>query len=229
MNSQLNPRSSGIRLLIADVDGTLVTQDKVLTTRAVAAVKKLHDAGILFGITSGRPPKGMRMLIEPLQLTEPLAGFNGGIVVNTELVTLSEHLLPVDVAAEAVRLIAHHGLDIFLYSDTDWFVRDANGPHVAREASTVQFSPTVVHDFDSLTDRVVKVVGVGDDLEAVASCETDMQARFRDVYQPHGRNRTTSMSLIQWRTRVKWWRCFRESAGSVQTKSPRSVTCQMMY
>jgi Cof subfamily protein (haloacid dehalogenase superfamily) len=178
MNTQLNPRSSGIRLVIADVDGTLVTQDKVLTTRAVAAVKKLHDAGILFGITSGRPPKGMRMLIEPLQLTEPLAGFNGGIVVNTELVTLSEHLLPVDVAAEAVRIIAHHGLDIFLYSDTDWFVRDANGPHVAREASTVQFSPTVVHDFDSLTDRVVKVVGVSDDLEAVASCETDMQARY---------------------------------------------------
>ena len=168
MNPQLNPRSSGVRLVIADVDGTLVTQDKVLTPRAIAAVKKLHDAGVLFGITSGRPPKGMRMLIEPLQLTEPLAGFNGGVVVNTDLVTLSEQLLPADVAAEAVQLIAHHSLDIFLYSDTDWFVRDANAPHVAREASTVQFSPSVVHDFDSLTDRVVKVVGVGDDLEAVA-------------------------------------------------------------
>ena len=178
MNSQLNPRSSGVRLVIADVDGTLVTQDKVLTPRAIAAVEKLHHAGTLFGITSGRPPKGMRMLIEPLQLTEPLAGFNGGVVVNTDLVTLSEHLLPADVAAEAVKLIVDHRLDIFLYSDKDWFVRDANGPHVAREASTVQFSPTVVHDFDSLTDHVVKVVGVGDDLEAVARCETDMQSRY---------------------------------------------------
>src|SRR6202140_2105552 len=176
MNFQLNPQTSQVRLVIADVDGTLVTQDKLLTVRATEAVKKLHDAGVLFGITSGRPPKGMRMLIEPLQLTEPLAGFNGGVVVNTDLVTLSEHLLPADVAAEAVQLIARHSLDIFLYSDTDWFVRDANAPHVAREASTVQFSPTVVHDFDSLTDRVVKVVGVGDDLEAVARCETDMQA-----------------------------------------------------
>ena len=176
MNSQLNPQTSRVRLVIADVDGTLVTQDKVLTTRATEAVKKLHDAGILFGITSGRPPKGMRMLIEPLQLTEPLAGFNGGVVVSPDLVPLSKHLLPADVAAEAVQLIVQHGLDIFLYSDLDWFVRDANAPHVAREAWTVQFSPTVVHDFDSLMDRVVKVVGVGDDLEAVARCETEMQA-----------------------------------------------------
>ena len=73
MKSQLNPQTSRVRLVIADVDGTLVTQDKVLTARATEAVKKLRDAGILFGITSGRPPKGMKMLIEPLQLTEPLA------------------------------------------------------------------------------------------------------------------------------------------------------------
>jgi Cof subfamily protein (haloacid dehalogenase superfamily) len=176
MNSELNPQTSRVRLVIADVDGTLVTQDKVLTARATEAVTKLHDAGILFGITSGRPPKGMRMLIAPLQLTEPLAGFNGGVVVNPDLVPLSKHLLPADVAAETVQLIVQHGLDIFLYSDLDWFVRDANAPHVAREAWTVQFSPTVVHDFDSLMDRVVKVVGVGDDLEAVARCETEVQA-----------------------------------------------------
>ena len=58
--------SQSIRLLLADVDGTLVTQDKVLTERAVAAVAKLREAGILFAITSGRPPRGMSMLTNPL-------------------------------------------------------------------------------------------------------------------------------------------------------------------
>ena len=65
-----------IRLFLADVDGTLVTQDKVLTDRAIAAVAKLGEAGILFAITSGRPPRGMSMLIEPLQLTTPIAPGN---------------------------------------------------------------------------------------------------------------------------------------------------------
>jgi hypothetical protein len=175
MNSQLQPVHRDVRLVIADVDGTLVTQDKVLTSRAAKAVGRLRDAGILFGITSGRPPKGMKMLIEPLRLTEPMAGFNGGVVVNPDMTPVLTRLLPPDVPAEVLRLLAQHGLDVFLYTDLDWFVRNANGPHVAREAWTVQFSPTVVHDFDSLLNRVVKLVGVSDDLEAVAGCEKDVQ------------------------------------------------------
>ena len=175
MNSQLSAQDSRVRLLIADVDGTLVTQDKVLTPRAIEAVKNLHDAGILFGLTSGRPPRGMKMLIEPLRLTGPIAGFNGGAIVNPDLTPVSKQLLPPEVVAEALPLVLKHGLDVFLYSDLDWFVRDENAPHVAREAWTVQFSPTVVHDFDSLMDGVVKIVGVGDDFDAVARCAKDMQ------------------------------------------------------
>ena len=70
-----------ISLLLADVDGTLVTHDKVLTERAQKAVRRLHDQGIRFAITSGRPPKGMAMLIAPLEITTPIAGFNGGLFV----------------------------------------------------------------------------------------------------------------------------------------------------
>jgi hypothetical protein len=45
-----------------------VTREKVLTERAIEAVRALHAADILFAVTSGRPPCGMCMLIEPLQL-----------------------------------------------------------------------------------------------------------------------------------------------------------------
>ncbi len=44
-----------IRLLLADVDGTLLTRDKVLTDDAKAAVRDLRRAGIVLAITSGRP------------------------------------------------------------------------------------------------------------------------------------------------------------------------------
>ena len=175
MSEQGKPENVRVRLVIADVDGTLVTKDKVLTPRAIASVKKLHEADILFAITSGRPPRGMKMLIEPLEITEPIAGFNGGVVVKPDLTVISKQLLAADAAAEVVRMILKHGLDIFLYTDDDWFVRKADAPHVAREAWTVQFQPTVVADFDSHMDNVVKVTGVGDDLDAVARCEKDVQ------------------------------------------------------
>jgi len=42
-----------ISLVLADVDGTLVTEQKVLTRRAQSAVKALQDASIRFAVTSG--------------------------------------------------------------------------------------------------------------------------------------------------------------------------------
>ena len=74
-----------IRLVLSDVDGTLVTSEKALTERSVEAVRALHDAGVLFAVTSGRPPRGMAMLVEPLALTTPIAAFNGGMLVEPDM------------------------------------------------------------------------------------------------------------------------------------------------
>ncbi len=81
----MSTSAPAIRLLVADVDGTLVTPDKVLTRRAIAAVAELRQAGILFALTSGRPPRGMQMLIAPLELETPLAAFNGGLIVDPDM------------------------------------------------------------------------------------------------------------------------------------------------
>jgi Cof subfamily protein (haloacid dehalogenase superfamily) len=166
---------NNIRLVIADVDGTLVTQDKVLTPRAIEAVKHLHDAGIAFSITSGRPPLGMKMLIDPLGLTQPIAAFNGGVFVHPDLSVMAQCLLPADIAAKVIATIFRHGLDVWVYTDRDWLVLDASAPHVAREQWTVKFAPKVVTGFNSHLDRVAKIVGVSDDYAAVARCEADVQ------------------------------------------------------
>ena len=88
MDSTTGRSAKPIRMLIADVDGTLVTQEKVLTKRAVEAVLHLREAGIQFSVTSGRPPRGMAMLIDPLKLTQPLAAFNGGVLIEPDLTTV---------------------------------------------------------------------------------------------------------------------------------------------
>lgn len=167
------PRS--IAALLADVDGTLVTKEKVLTERAIEAVRRLRERGIAFAITSGRPPRGMRMLVEPLRLTLPIAAFNGGMMVHPDLSVIDEHPLPDDIVPAVLDTLQDHGLDVWIYRATEWYVRSPRAPHVDREASTVQFPPTVVSAFDGLLSRVVKVVGVSDDLEAVARCEAAAQ------------------------------------------------------
>jgi len=168
-----------IKLLVADVDGTLVTQEKALTARAREAVRRLHDAGVAFAITSGRPPRGMAMLTGPLAISTPVAAFNGGLFVEPDLTTiLEQRTLPSAVAREAVALLLRTGLDVWVYRGADWFVRRRDAPHVARERATVQFDPTVIPNLDGVLDQTVKIVGVSDDLPLVAVCEAELRRQL---------------------------------------------------
>jgi Cof subfamily protein (haloacid dehalogenase superfamily) len=167
-----------IAAVLADVDGTLVTKDKVLTPRAIQAVKRLQERGVLFAITSGRPPRGMRMLVEPLGMHVPMAAFNGGIIVLPDMTVVDERAIPADVAPAVIETSRAHGLYVWIYRATEWYVTDPHAPHAEREASTCQFPPTVVPTYDGLLDRVVKIVGVSDDHDLVARCEAAVQRQF---------------------------------------------------
>jgi Cof subfamily protein (haloacid dehalogenase superfamily) len=175
VNPEPSAVSTAIRLVIADVDGSLVTNDKVLTARAINSVAQLRAVGVRFAITSGRPPKGMKAVVDTLHLSEPVSAFNGGVIVNPDLSVVASHLLPANLAADVIRLIRQHGLDVWLYTDTDWYITASNAPHTAREQWTVNFPPTVVPDFGPHLERVAKITGISDDLPKVARCEKEMQ------------------------------------------------------
>jgi Cof subfamily protein (haloacid dehalogenase superfamily) len=138
-------------------------------------VKRLRDAEIAFTITSGRPPLGMKMLIDALALTEPLAAFNGGVLVHPDLSVIAQSFVSADIAAKVIQAITRHGLDCWLYTGREWIVHNSDAPHVAREQWTVKFDPTVVRDFTPYLKHVAKLVGVSDDYAAVARCEADVQ------------------------------------------------------
>jgi Cof subfamily protein (haloacid dehalogenase superfamily) len=167
-----------IAAVLADVDGTLVTKHKVLTPRAIRAIEQLRERNVLFAITSGRPPRGMRMLIHPLEIHGPMAAFNGGIVVQPDMTIVDERVIPTDVATAMIDTIRGLGLYVWIYRGAEWYVTDSRAPHAKREATTVQFQPTVVPSYDPLLDRVVKIVGVSDDHEKVARCEAIVQQMF---------------------------------------------------
>jgi Cof subfamily protein (haloacid dehalogenase superfamily) len=167
-----------IRLMLADVDGTLVTQDKILTERAITAVDRLRDAGILFAITSGRPPRGMAMLVEPLDLQTPIAAFNGGLLVDRDMTVIEQRVVPEHLVSPIAALMASFDLSVWLYRGADWYVPDPKGPHVDREAWTVKFQPKVMTSIEGLTDHVAKIVGVSDDHDAVSKASAAAHERF---------------------------------------------------
>ncbi len=165
------------KIVLADVDGTLVTQEKLLTERAVSAVRRLRDANIEFAVTSGRPPRGMSMLVEPLALTTPISAFNGGLIVRPDMSVVEQKTISEALVAPAIELLDGQGLDVWLYSGADWLVRERKAPHVDRESETVRFDPKVAESFGAVTD-VAKIVGVSDNHELVAKTTDQVREKF---------------------------------------------------
>jgi Cof subfamily protein (haloacid dehalogenase superfamily) len=178
--TKTDARAPTISLVLADVDGTLVTPEKELTNRAIAAVRRLGQAGIKFAVTSGRPPRGMAMLVAPLQLGLPLAAFNGGLFVDPDMSVIEQRAIPTGLVSPTIDLLGADDLDVWLYRGADWLVRDTSAPHVDKESATVRFRPTEVDELDAARDGVIKIVGVSDDLAAVERAEASARAEFGD-------------------------------------------------
>lgn len=174
------PREPGrVAALISDVDGTLVTDDKRLTERSCAAVARLRAAGIAFTIISSRPPGGLRMLIEPLGLTAPLAAFNGGLLVTPELAITGEpYFVAPEVARRAIDFLHGRCADVWVFTAGEWRVRDPHGACVRREERTVRFAPRVMEDLANDLEGVGKVVGVSEDFELLKRLETEARTAF---------------------------------------------------
>jgi hypothetical protein len=160
-----------VSLVVSDVDGTLLTQDKVLTPGVAAAVERLHAGGVAFSICSSRPPFGLRNLVAPLSLDLPLGGYNGGAIVQPDLPALTvveQVLIPPDVAKQAVAIFREHGIDCWLFVGNEWFCTNPAGDKIALETRTVQQPPTIVPEFtDAHFAAAGKIVGPSEDHDRI--------------------------------------------------------------
>jgi Cof subfamily protein (haloacid dehalogenase superfamily) len=163
-----------MRALVSDIDGTLVTSEKLLTQRTLEAVARLRDRGILFSIVSSRPPRGFKHLADALAITAPMAAFNGGVLLTPNMSPIVEHVLPAIIARYAVDELTSRGVDVWVFSGEDWYAANGASPYVAREARALQFDPIIVRDFDAVLARAVKIVGHSADLALIERCEREI-------------------------------------------------------
>ncbi len=167
-----------IALVVSDVDGTLVTSDKRLTPATIAAVKRLDAAGIAFTVASARPPVGLASLVGPLNLRLPMGAFNGGTLVGPDLVPLATTLIPEVTARAVVEHLRGAGIDVWIFADGTWTLRDPDAPYVDLERRTLGVDPVVVGDLDPLLASAQKIVGVSRDTDGLARAE----ARLSDAF-----------------------------------------------
>jgi Cof subfamily protein (haloacid dehalogenase superfamily) len=164
-----------ISLVVSDVDGTLLTKDKTLTDGAMRAVRRLHDSGIGFTITSSRPTIGMGFLIAPLGITLPIGAFNGSSIVDPQLNPIEQHLIPAPVAQRSLDVLNQFGVDIWLFTNEKWLTRHPDGEYVPHEKLAIRADPTIVDDFGPYLSAACKIVGASSDAALLRACEAAMQ------------------------------------------------------
>ena len=169
-----------IALVVSDVDGTLLTKDKVLTDRAERAVRRLEDSGVGFTIVSSRPTIGMRFLIEPLRIKWPIGSFNGSSIIDPQLKPLEQHLIPAAAAQRALEILDTAGVDIWLFTGDQWLTRHGDGDYVPLEKRTIKADPVIVEDFKPYLSAACKIVGSGRDAALLQRCEAEMQTALGD-------------------------------------------------
>ena len=180
--------SPPIRFLVTDVDGTLVTTDKVVTADARASVHELMDAGVGFAFVSSRPPRGLASIAQALDL-KPDAGqdgqakrpaaaaFNGGALLDASLQVIAFEPLHDDDARVTLDVFASMGIDAWVFTLDRWIVVNPDGHYVSHERHTVGFDATVVESFDGITG-IGKIVGSSDDAALLERVEVALEPRL---------------------------------------------------
>lgn len=169
------PLPHRIRLMVSDVDGTLVNREKEVAPATVEAVKRLRAAGVAFAAVSARPPRGMRILVEALKL-DIFGGFNGGSILRGDFSVLEEHFVAAEAARKGIEVMQARGASVWVFADNEWFITDPDNVYVAGEIRTVAFQPTLVSDFGDHVTRAGKIVFSSTDFDMLARSEPELQA-----------------------------------------------------
>ncbi len=174
-----------IRLLVSDIDGTLVTRDKRLTPATYEAADRLAKAGVALALTSSRPPHGIEVFASALKLTTPRGAFNGAVITGPAGEILSQRLVPPDVAREVLGYLRVQAIPPWLFTPTEWLILDPAGDYVEWEAKTVQMAYRQVDSVEDYVDQAGKIMAASKDSPKLARCETELQNKFGDRASIH--------------------------------------------
>jgi Cof subfamily protein (haloacid dehalogenase superfamily) len=160
-----------IRLLVCDIDGTLVRHDKGLPEENVMAIRAVVKRGLKVSLISARPAAGILPIAAELGLDGPFGAFNGGTIFTALGEEMCAAQVPATLAQQLLELYASEGVTIWLFATDRWLTSDPENSHTPREVLSSGLQPQEVGDFSSFLGDADKVVAVCDDPERMAEVE----------------------------------------------------------
>lgn len=174
------------KLLVLDVDGTLLTDEGLISKRTLAALRKAQQTGVVIVLASGRPLHGLLPLAEKLDLDKYggyLLAYNGAQIVDMKA---KENLLAKSIEKEVFPFIEKeankHGVAMFTYTDAEVITNDQSNPYIQKEA---RINGMELKEYRPLAAAIDfnprKCILVNDDLAEIKRLEQEFSMRLDGV------------------------------------------------
>ena len=142
-----------IRLIVADLDGTLLGVSREVSPRVRAAIQVARSRGVQMALCTGRPMFTTRRYIEELQLT----GFHivdGGATILDPFtgLVLYRHGFTPALARDVLNYAQHEGIGLEVYSGDEYYVETAD--EHSRLHTEVMLHPPVVRPLADVVEHM---------------------------------------------------------------------------
>jgi Cof subfamily protein (haloacid dehalogenase superfamily) len=173
------------RLLVLDVDGTLLNGKKEITPSALATLLKVQQMGVQIVLASGRSTHGLRPVAETLELDKYngyILSYNGGQIIHmqTNELLFERRINPKELTY-IEKQANEHNFAILTYHKDTIITNQAENTHVKEEArrNNMHLAEAKAKDFMSMiTFSPCKCMLVSDDEEALARLEYKLKKRL---------------------------------------------------
>ena len=173
------------RLLVLDLDGTLLNSSKDISSATKAAIRRAQEQGITIVLASGRPTYGIVPVAEQIGLSDYngyILSYNGGKIINWKTQeVIHEKQLNEDLIPELYDMAKNHGVDIVSYIGKDVVAENGENRYVKHEANLNRMPLRIVDSFcETVNCKVPKCVIVGYS-ELLIPLEEKMKSTFDGV------------------------------------------------
>ncbi len=168
-----------IKLVVFDLDGTLLNDEGAIGTGSLELIKELKKKDVRFSIATKRVPSSVWNYAETLNLVEPLVLLNGALIQNyPEKQIFYQSFLPakivkkcIDYADKFLLKVALCHVDAIYYSEYNQAIPDllCNYGSVYNEVET----------YDNLVDETFEIIFVSEQKDAIKYVDHRLNFPYR--------------------------------------------------
>jgi len=176
--NDLKKRFGKIKLIVSDIDGTIVSNKNEVGDLTKQLVKKLKNKNILLSFASQRVHSSIVPIAEELDVSIPFISLNGSLIQDREnKIILNRSVIDRKYVEKALRLAEKYYLKIALcYNDRIVYTEDNS---VVKDFMT-RFGTTysLVDSYEEYLDNVLEIIMTGNDRNNMREVQRKMRLPF---------------------------------------------------